>query len=44
VALEDPAIISDAAKLVAAHSALEDAQKAVDALYARWSELEAKQN
>jgi ATP-binding cassette subfamily F protein uup len=41
-ALEDPAIVSNAAELVAAHSALEDAQREVDALYARWAELEAK--
>ena len=41
-ALEDPAIVSNAAELVAAHSALEDAQREVEALYARWAELEAK--
>ena len=40
--LEDPAIVSNAAELVAAHTALEDAQREVDALYARWAELEAK--
>ena len=41
-ALNDPTIVSDAAQLVAAHSALENAQKVVDTLYARWAELEAK--
>jgi len=41
-ALNDPTIVSDAAQLVAAHSALENAQKAVDTLYDRWAELEAK--
>ena len=40
--LEDPAIVSNASELVAAHTALEDAQREVDALYARWAELEAK--
>jgi len=40
---EDPAIMSDAEKLLAAHARLEEAQKAVDQLYARWAELEAKQ-
>ena len=39
---EDPAITSDAARLVAAHAELEDAQKRVDELYARWEELEKK--
>ena len=41
-ALEDPVIGSNASELVAAHKALEDAQREVDALYARWAELEAK--
>ena len=40
--LEDPAIASDGARLVAAHAAMEAAQKDLDALYARWAELEAK--
>jgi ABC transport system ATP-binding/permease protein len=40
---EDPAIASDAAQLVTAHDELEQAQKEVDALYARWAELEGKQ-
>ena len=42
-ALEDSAIVSDSARLVAAHSAMEEAQKAVDELIARWAELEEKQ-
>jgi len=42
-ALEDPAIVSDAARLVAAHAEMDEAQKVLDALYARWSELEEKQ-
>jgi ABC transport system ATP-binding/permease protein len=42
-ALEDPAIGSDAPKLVAAHAEMDEAQKALDMLYARWSELEEKQ-
>jgi ATP-binding cassette subfamily F protein uup len=41
-ALHDPLISSDAAKLHAASVELEQAQKAVDHLYARWAELEAK--
>lgn len=40
--LEDPAIAHDAARLVAAQAAMEAAQKDLDALYARWAELEAK--
>jgi ATP-binding cassette subfamily F protein uup len=39
---EDPAIASDAARLVEAHAELEEAQKKVDDLYARWAELEGK--
>jgi len=41
-AAEDPAIASDATRLLGAHADLEQAQKAVDELYARWSELESK--
>jgi ATP-binding cassette subfamily F protein uup len=41
-AFEDPAIATDAARLISAQAELEDAQKAVDLLYARWSELEGK--
>ena len=43
-AAEDPSIASDAAQLLKAHAELEEAQKAVDELYARWAELEAKQS
>ncbi len=42
-AAEDPAIATDAARLVAAQAELEEAQKEVDELYARWAELEKKQ-
>ena len=42
-ALEDPAIASDAAGLVRANADLEEAQSALDRLYARWHELEEKQ-
>jgi ATP-binding cassette subfamily F protein uup len=42
--LEDPAIASDGPRLLAASAELESAQQAVDALYARWSELDEKQN
>jgi ABC transport system ATP-binding/permease protein len=41
-AAEDPAIASDAARLLETHAELEQAQTAVDALYARWAELESK--
>jgi len=40
--LENPAIASDASRLVAAHAEMESAQKNLEALYARWAELEAK--
>jgi ATP-binding cassette subfamily F protein uup len=43
-ALEDPAIMSDGPRLLAASAELEEVRKTVDALYARWSELEQKQN
>ncbi len=42
-AAEDPAIASDAARLLAAHNELDHAQENVDRLYERWSELEEKQ-
>jgi ATP-binding cassette subfamily F protein uup len=42
-ALADPAIASDGPQLLAAAAALDEAQKAVDALYARWAELDQKQ-
>ncbi|HXB21738.1 MAG TPA: ABC-F family ATP-binding cassette domain-containing protein [Candidatus Solibacter sp.] len=41
-ASEDPAIASDAPKLVHAHQEMEQAEKLVDELYARWAELETK--
>ena len=41
--LEDPAVATNAARLVEALAEQEKAQEAVDALYARWSELAAKQ-
>jgi ATP-binding cassette subfamily F protein uup len=40
--LEDPAIVSDSQRLVAAHEQMEEAQGKVDQLYARWAELEKK--
>jgi ATP-binding cassette subfamily F protein uup len=40
--LEDPANATDAPRLVGAQAALETAQEALDALYARWAELEKK--
>ena len=42
-ALEDPAITSDRMSLQNACTQLDEAQKSVDALYARWAELEQKQ-
>jgi ABC transport system ATP-binding/permease protein len=41
--VEDPAVATDAARLVAALDEQQKAQEAVDSLYARWAELEAKQ-
>ncbi len=43
VALEDPSIASDGARLLAANAQLERAQDAVDQLYARWAALTEKQ-
>jgi len=40
--LHDPEIGSDPAKLHAASLELEQAQKVVDTLYARWAQLESK--
>ena len=40
--LEDPAIASDAPRLLSAHAEMEVAQRDRDALYARWAELEEK--
>ncbi len=42
--LEDSAIVSDSAKLLAANAEMEDAQAKVDSLYARWAELEKKKS
>jgi ATP-binding cassette subfamily F protein uup len=42
--LEDPAIVSDSERLVAAHAEMEEAQDEVDTLYARWAELEKKKS
>ena len=42
VALEDPAFVSDAPRLVSAQSELDEAQKALDGLIERWAELEEK--
>jgi len=44
VQLEDPEIISNGPRLVAAHAEMERAQEEVDVLYARWAELEKKKN
>jgi ABC transport system ATP-binding/permease protein len=41
-ALEDPAIASDATRLLNAHAEMEVAQDAADKLYARWAELAEK--
>jgi ABC transport system ATP-binding/permease protein len=40
--LEEPAIASDGPRLLSAHAEMEAAQEKVDALYARWAELEKK--
>jgi ATP-binding cassette subfamily F protein uup len=40
--LEDPAIASDSSRLLSAQAEMEAAQRKVDALYARWAELEGK--
>ena len=42
-ALEDPAITSNRMSLQNACSQVDEAQKSVDALYARWAELGQKQ-
>ncbi|HVR26314.1 MAG TPA: ABC-F family ATP-binding cassette domain-containing protein [Candidatus Polarisedimenticolia bacterium] len=42
--LEDPGIVSDSERLIAAHAEMEEAQEKVDTLYARWAELEKKKN
>jgi ATP-binding cassette subfamily F protein uup len=43
-ALEDPAVTSDRLRLQNACNEVDQAQKAVDDLYARWAELEEKQS
>ncbi len=43
-AMEDPAIATDADRIVAAHAEYNQARSLVDALYARWTELESKIN
>jgi ABC transport system ATP-binding/permease protein len=40
--VEDPAVATDAVRLQAALLAMEQAQQALDDLYTRWAELEAK--
>jgi len=42
VRFEDPAIASDAAKLIQAQAEMDDAQRALDKLVERWLELEEK--
>jgi ATP-binding cassette subfamily F protein uup len=42
--LEDPDVVVDASRLQEALSEVEAAKSAVDKLFARWAELEAKQN
>jgi hypothetical protein len=39
---EDPAIGSEAERLLAAQGEMEEAQEKLDALYTRWAELEKK--
>jgi ATP-binding cassette subfamily F protein uup len=41
-AFEDPAIVTDGARLIEAQTEMEAAQAAVDELYARWADLEEK--
>jgi ATP-binding cassette subfamily F protein uup len=43
-AMEDPAVTSDRVRLQNACNEMDQAQKAVDELYARWAALEEKQN
>jgi ABC transport system ATP-binding/permease protein len=43
-ALNDPAIGSDAPRLLAISAEIEEAEKLVDLLYSRWAELEEKQS
>jgi len=41
-ALEDPTIVSDAPRIMAAQEEFDQAQRNVDELYSRWAELEEK--
>src|SRR5271165_1407810 len=41
-AMEDPAIVSDHERILAAHAEYDEARRVVDELYARWAELESK--
>jgi ABC transport system ATP-binding/permease protein len=43
-AMEDPAIVSDHERILAAHAEYVEARRIVDELYARWAELERKLN
>jgi ABC transport system ATP-binding/permease protein len=43
-ALEDPAIVSDHERLIAAQAEYDEARRIVDHLYSRWAELERKLN
>ena len=43
-AMEDPAIVSDHERILAAHAEYNEARRIVDELYARWAELERKLN
>ena len=42
-ALDDPAVASDAAEIARRYAAAEAARVQVETLYARWTELDAKQ-
>ena len=41
-AMEDPAIASDASRIVTAHAEYDEARRVVDELISRWAELESK--
>jgi ABC transport system ATP-binding/permease protein len=41
-AMEDPAIVSDHERILAAHAEHDEARRIVDELYARWADLESK--
>jgi ATP-binding cassette subfamily F protein uup len=43
MALEDPAVMSDAPRLLVTCAQIEEVQRTVDKLYARWAELDKKQ-